>query len=411
MKTIARIPIVLILLLAAEGLTAPLITRVDPPDVVASKAKGTKVILIRGYRIWKGSTGHDEYVKRTKVYIRRDGAFQHIPTNRHGYWQGTDKQELAINVPTQPWLAKAGTFEVMVKVDGKESNYYQVSVLEGPPKIEKVTPSSITLTGKGIFGGKHSIRIAASNLGNALKTSVLLDGKRLDSYRLRPGSLIAFISETTFKKPGKYGLQVKSSAGLSKKKSITLASPALILHQQQETVKLKKPEKVKLMPLSSTITYEGEKLKTTVKPGKPKPATQSMTRFGKSWSNNAQLYWNPKGKESLWLHFSVPREGNYQVVAYFTKARDYGKFKVYVNEKRAGKTFDGYHANVIHAGKFHLGTVRLKKDGGNVIRLKITGKNSKSTGYMLGLDRIELTPSAAAKKELKPMETKVMPLP
>ena len=217
MKTTATTSIVLILLLAAEGLAAPLITRVDPPDFVASKAKGMNVVQIRGYRIWEGPTGYDEYVKLTKVYIRRDGAFKHIRTYGHGYWQGTDKQQLTLNVPTKPWFAKAGTFEVMVKVDGKESNYYQVPVLGGPPKISKVSPSSIKLKGTGATGGEHSIRISVSRLGNPLKTSVLLGGKRLESYRLGPGSLIAFISETTFKKPGKYGLQVKSSAGLSKK--------------------------------------------------------------------------------------------------------------------------------------------------------------------------------------------------
>jgi hypothetical protein len=152
--------------------------------------------------------------------MRREGAFEPVRTYAHGYWTGTDEQELTLNVPTHPWFDSPGTFEVMVKVDDVASNYYQVPVLKGPPSIRKVNPSQFTLS--EARDQEHEVWIVADNLGNVLNTSALLDGKPIQCYRLGPGALTAFIPESVFKQPGKFGLQVKSSVGLSAKVDSTL---------------------------------------------------------------------------------------------------------------------------------------------------------------------------------------------
>lgn len=310
MKKTNNISVVLVLFLAGQALCAPLITRVDPPDFVAVDWKEMKVLTIRGYHIWEGSSGHEEYVKRTKVYIRREGAFQHIRTYAHGFSNdGSNTQKLEVNVRTQPWFASAGTFEVMVKVDGKESNYYQVPVLEGPPNISKLNPSEIALTGKSPPTKIHEVRIVCSNLGNYLSTAVLLDDRRLTFFRPGPGVLAAFVPESRFSEAGKFALQIQSSAGLSEKKWITFTAPP----SKDKTASKTKPGKaaagtiplaprgrktappVKITPLKpkGKVVVEGEALISRAKTKQAKPTKQQMSSFGRSWSQNAQLYWNP----------------------------------------------------------------------------------------------------------------------
>lgn len=201
----------------------PLITRVEPTEIVAGADRSMRVVLIRGYNIWVGPSGYDEYAKRTQVFIRRDGAFQPIRTYGHGYWTGTDQQELTLNVPGRDWFDKPGTFEVMVKVDGMESNYYQMPVLAGPPRIWKVTPDRLTLSGDE--NQRHDIRIRAANLGNPINLSVSLDGKLLDRCVLSPGVVQAFVPEAVFRKGGQYNLRVRSVAGESSPFALKLVEP------------------------------------------------------------------------------------------------------------------------------------------------------------------------------------------
>lgn len=216
----------------------PLITRVDPQEIVAGVDRGMHVVQIRGYNIWAGPSGYEEYAKRNQVFIRRDGAFEKILTYRHGYWTGTDQQQLTLNIPGREWFNNPGTFEVMVKVDGVESNYYQVPVLAGPPRIRKVTPNRLTLSGDG--NHRHDIRIRATNLGNSGNLSVSLDGKRLDRCVIMPGVVRAFVPESVFRKGGQYNLRVKSAAG---------ESPPFPLKLVEQPVKIqRKPGKLQGVP-------------------------------------------------------------------------------------------------------------------------------------------------------------------
>lgn len=212
-------------LMSGRAMAEPLILKVEPAEFVASDVQQMRVVKVLGYRIWEGNSGDEEFQKRVSVFIRRNGAFECVKVFGSGY--SLDYKELELNIPQVPWFATPGTFEVMVKVDGKESNYFQVPVIAGPPSIDKVTPSTITMSGEAGSEKLHEIRIIASNMGSFMEMSVLLDGKPLDHYLLGPGMLTAFIPESAFKQSGKFGLQVKSSAGLSEPFPVTLTRPPL----------------------------------------------------------------------------------------------------------------------------------------------------------------------------------------
>jgi hypothetical protein len=387
--------LVLCVALARQAAAAPLITRVDPTEFDASKDEGMRVVLVRGYDIWVGPSGYDEYARRTKVFMRREGAFEPVRTYAHGYWTGTDEQELTLNVPTHPWFDSPGTFEVMVKVDDVASNYYQVPVLKGPPSIRKVNPSQFTLS--EARDQEHEVWIVADNLGNVLNTSALLDGKPIQCYRLGPGALTAFIPESVFKQPGKFGLQVKSSVGLSAKVDITLTGPPLRIDLARQGTE---QQAARGIALQSAVTaaapiVEGESLVAGAKATAGAASRQEMAAFGDAWSGGAQMLWTAPGAGAkLTTTLDAPAAGRYVVTACFTKAADYAIVRLALNGQPLGSPFDGYGQGVTLSAPVELGAADLKA-GGNELVLEVTGKNPLSSGFYVGLDRIVLAPASA----------------
>src|SRR5262249_52547583 len=92
------------------------------------------------------------------------------------------------------------------------------------------------------------------------------------------------------------------------------------------------------------------------------------------------------------LELPVPADGQYQVIAYLTKARDYGIVQFHVGGKKIGKEIDCYEPEkVVATGRIDLGVVNRKK-GQATLRLEVVGANPKSVGarHMAGLDCIVL---------------------
>jgi len=120
---------------------------------------------------------------------------------------------------------------------------------------------------------------------------------------------------------------------------------------------------------------------------------QLMVEFGEHWSNNEQLWARPNGgNQWVELRLPVPADGRYKLIAYLTKARDYGIIQFAVNGHVLGRPFDGFNAGkVIATGPVELGTLDLKK-GGATLRVTTIGTNPRSQGnrYMWGLDCIVL---------------------
>ena len=147
--------------------------------------------------------------------------------------------------------------------------------------------------------------------------------------------------------------------------------------------------------------YEGENLvnsgKAQVNGGSV--AAQPMSGFGTGWSGNAQLFWGGGSPGAvLDLMLDVPAEGIYEIELHMTKAPDFGRLRIQVENKNVGERFDGYAAMVEPSGAISLGTYDLKA-GARKISFMIDGKNVRSSNYFAGIDFIKLNkmPTAASK--------------
>ncbi len=146
------------------------------------------------------------------------------------------------------------------------------------------------------------------------------------------------------------------------------------------------PEKMKVKG-----AIEGETMRQ-VEVGGGKVETQ--TGVIGDWSSFAQLWWQEgKPGQSLTLGFPVEKAGRYEVLAVFTKAKDYGIAQLEVNGKAAGQPMDFYNDNVVATPQQSLGTFDLK-EGENLLKATLTGMNPKALDkYMVGLDYVLLKPA------------------
>lgn len=137
-------------------------------------------------------------------------------------------------------------------------------------------------------------------------------------------------------------------------------------------------------------SIEGEELAVTARPTAGQVMVQDMRNFGEAWSGGAQLGWvGAQLGDRLVLIMNVPAAGRYAIAGYFTQAPDEGIFRFFVNEQQMGGAFNGYTDTVTHSGKVVLGTAYLRA-GENTFWLEIMGKDERSNGYLVGIDRFEL---------------------
>ena len=135
---------------------------------------------------------------------------------------------------------------------------------------------------------------------------------------------------------------------------------------------------------------EAENLLSTAKATSGPIELQDMTPWPHMWSSVAQLWWRPEmHPATLTLNLPAPSAGLYEVTGYFTKARDYGKVRLTVGEAALGPEINLYDPNVVPTGPINLGRIRLNL-GGNPLNVMLTGKDDRSTGYLVGIDAFVL---------------------
>jgi|SRR5215204_5156449 len=148
----------------------------------------------------------------------------------------------------------------------------------------------------------------------------------------------------------------------------------------------------RLMPLAQVLkpAIEAEAMTSQVKVTGGTLQVQNMEVFKDKWGNNAQLWWTgARPGDRLTFPLTVNEEGNYELFGFFTRASDYGIFRVLVNGKPLGHLVDGYSPKVEHSGSLSFGTVDLKK-GINNLEIELIGKDARSAGYgegyLVGID-------------------------
>lgn len=121
---------------------------------------------------------------------------------------------------------------------------------------------------------------------------------------------------------------------------------------------------------------------------------QAMGSFpSHKWKDGDQFWWiNARPGDKLVLALPVEKTGTYQLEVTLTKAKDYGIFQLYLDEKKVGEQVDLYDPAVIPTGPIQLGTHELKK-GDHTLTVEIVGANEKAIkAYMFGLDEVRLIP-------------------
>jgi hypothetical protein len=153
------------------------------------------------------------------------------------------------------------------------------------------------------------------------------------------------------------------------------------------------PLPVSLLPIEPfriTGMIEGEKLLAGAKATGGRLEAQDMGNWEENWSAGGQLWWLPNRiGERLTLTLTAPEAGEYEIIGYFTKAKDYGDVKVSINDTALSPVISGYDPEVKPTGPLSLGRVALKA-GANTVTVEVVGKDARSTGYLFGLDGVVL---------------------
>lgn len=140
---------------------------------------------------------------------------------------------------------------------------------------------------------------------------------------------------------------------------------------------------------------EGEALIASATMTGGKVESQGMGGFAGDWSRDGQLWWTAtKAGDTLTLSLPVPKTETYDLIGYFTKAADYGRFRFTVGGQTLPTELDAYHDGVVASGPVTLGRATLPA-GKADLKVTISGKNPASANTLFGLDALVLRPVSA----------------
>lgn len=144
----------------------------------------------------------------------------------------------------------------------------------------------------------------------------------------------------------------------------------------------------------STPEIEAESLLETARATGGRVEVQDLSGFDGAWGGDAQLWWvGAEPGDRLTLPFEAPGAGEFDLVGFFTRAQDYGIFRVYVNRQPFQPLVDGYGRGVAPSGPVTFRRVILKS-GTNELTVELLGKDARSAGYsdgyLVGIDGFAL---------------------
>jgi hypothetical protein len=118
-----------------------------------------------------------------------------------------------------------------------------------------------------------------------------------------------------------------------------------------------------------------------------------MESFGGRWSGEDQLWWRPSVPDAeLTLQLPALADGTYELIGYFTKAKDYARIQLKSGDLELNPVVNLFDTEVTPTGPVSFGKVTLKK-GDNQLTVKIVGKDDRSSNYLVGIDAFVLKPS------------------
>ena len=141
---------------------------------------------------------------------------------------------------------------------------------------------------------------------------------------------------------------------------------------------------------------EGEKINVISVSG-GNTSIQQTSLYG--WRSEAQLFWSgAKAGDILVVELPVANAGEYNLLAQFSRANDYGIVKLFLDGEPLGETIDLYSPSVVI--KPMLLGKRTLSAGTHLLTIEIAGKNDFSSGSYFGLDYLNILDSKLSVEEV-----------
>lgn len=115
-----------------------------------------------------------------------------------------------------------------------------------------------------------------------------------------------------------------------------------------------------------------------------------MKKFGPDWSGGEQILLKSEEKTFFDVTIPVNIDDDYFIDLYYTKAPEYGKVKIYYDDKVVA-TIDGNNSLTIPAGAEKLPKLR-SSDKKIQFRIELYEKTQEKEGYEFGIDAFHLKP-------------------
>jgi len=135
--------------------------------------------------------------------------------------------------------------------------------------------------------------------------------------------------------------------------------------------------------------FEAESLAVLAKERCDTSPQDMGTWGGPMWSQGKQLFCGASKGGFVELGFAVRKTGRYRLRVLATAAPDFGTVRAALDGRPAGGVFDLYSGRVCPSGSLELGTHALAA-GPHRLRFTVLGRNAASTGWLFGLDAIDL---------------------
>lgn len=132
--------------------------------------------------------------------------------------------------------------------------------------------------------------------------------------------------------------------------------------------------------------------------GQGNTSTQGVMWLGNIWSDGEQLVFNAKEVgDEMTLRLPVKEAGEYELLGYFAHWKAYAVFEVAIDGNKVGGSHDGFIDSMLPQVKeASFGPVTLTV-GDHQVTFKIVGKTDGSTGFCIGIDRLQWRKTASSK--------------
>lgn len=142
----------------------------------------------------------------------------------------------------------------------------------------------------------------------------------------------------------------------------------------------RKPESESILQLENYAPAEG-----VTSSGGAAPAVIRLESYG------ALLLRATRPGDSLTFNLPVPSDGAYRVLGRSLRSPAYGDWRLRIDGADVGSVFSGYAPDVRTRQEWDLGVVQLSH-GRHDFTFTVTGKSQLSSGYLVGLDEVQLQP-------------------